>query len=150
MGKIFNKKTLIYSVFQGLGMLIAMALVFYFTLKSTNNEFLARAMGFSTLIFSNLLLILSSRSVSKPIYKTLFEKNPAFWFVALGALLFLGLSLYAPFLSSIFKFTPLTITQILIAFGVASFSILWFEIIKYLHYIKYDKRGIFSPEEIFE
>lgn len=144
--KIFNKKTLIYSVIQGLGMLLAVAAVFYFTLKSTGDENLSRAMGFSTLIFSNLLLILSSRSTSKPIYKTIFEKNPAFWFVALGALFFLALSLYVPVLEEIFKFAPLTLMEILIAFGVAFLSILWFEIVKYLHYTHYDKRGIFIPK----
>lgn len=148
--KIFNKKTLIYSVIQGLGMLLAVAAVFYFTLKSTGDENLSRAMGFSTLIFSNLLLILSSRSTSKPIYKTIFEKNPAFWFVALGALFFLALSLYVPVLEEIFKFAPLTLMEILIAFGAAFLSILWFEIVKYLHYMHYDKRGIFVPAESLE
>ena len=145
--KIFNKRTLIYSILQGFGMLIVMAGTFYFTLKFTSNEFIARAMSFSTLIFSNLLLILSSRSMSKPIYKTIFERNTAFWFVALGALFFLGLSLYTPFLSSVFKFNPLTFIELLIAGGLAFSSILWFEIVKYLHYVKYDKRGIFNPKE---
>lgn len=148
--KIFNKKTLIYSIVQGLGMLLAVAAVFYFTLKSTGDENVSRAMSFSTLIFSNLLLILSSRSTSKPIYKTIFEKNTAFWFVALGALFFLALSLYVPVIEEIFKFAPLTPMEILISFGVASLSILWFEIVKYLHYIHYDKRGVFIPKESLE
>jgi len=148
--KIFNKKTLIYSIIQGLGMLLAVAGVFYFTMQSTGDENLSRAMSFSTLIFSNLLLILSNRSASKPIYKTIFEKNPAFWFVALGALFFLALSLYVPVLEEIFKFAPLTLMEILISLGVASLSILWFEIVKYLHYLNYDKRGIFVPAESLE
>ncbi|MGY4884802.1 MAG: cation-translocating P-type ATPase [Nanobdellota archaeon] len=142
--KIFNKRTLIYSILQGFGMLLAMTGVFYFALKYTDNNSIARAMSFSTLIFSNLLLILSSRSNSKPIYKTIFEKNNAFWFVAIGALLFLGLAIYTPGLNDVFKFNPLTLNEILISFGVGVLSILWFEIIKYVHYIHYDKRGEFN------
>jgi len=142
--KIFSTKTLKYSIFQGFGILIAIAIVFYLALKSTNSEYVARAMSFSTLIFSNLLLILSSRSTSKPIYKTIFEKNIAFWVIAFGALLFLGLSLYNRFFNEVFKFSSISIMQLLIAFGAAFLTIVWFEIIKYLHYMKYDKRGIFK------
>jgi Ca2+-transporting ATPase len=141
--KIFDKRTLTYSILQGFGMLIAVALVFFLTLKSTSSENIARAMSFSTLIFSSLLLILSNRSNSKPIYKTIYEKNTAFWFVALGALFFLALSLYIPVLEEIFKFAPLTFNELGISFGAALLSIIWFEIIKYAHYIKYDKRGEF-------
>jgi len=112
-------------------------------LKSTSSENIARAMSFSTLIFSSLLLILSNRSNSKPIYKTIYEKNTAFWFVALGALFFLALSLYIPVFEEIFKFAPLTFNELGISFGAALLSIIWFEIIKYAHYIKYDKRGEF-------
>ncbi|MGV8152268.1 MAG: cation-translocating P-type ATPase [Candidatus Nanoarchaeia archaeon] len=134
--KIFNKITVIYSILQGFAMLLTLAIVFYMTLKLTSDEYLARTMGFSTLIFSNLLLILSDRSLSKPIYKTLFEKNTAFWFVALAALFFLGLAIYLPGLNNTFKFTPLSPSQLSIAFGIGFLSIAWFEIIKYLHYKK--------------
>lgn len=148
--KIFNRRTLIYSILQGFGMLLAMTIVFYLTIQHTDNENTARAMGFSTLIFSNILLILTNRSTSKPIYKTLFEKNTAFWFVAFGALFFLALSIYLPFFNQLFKFNPLTLKEILFSFGAATISILWFEIIKYTHYVKYDKKGIFNPPEYLD
>ncbi|HNZ52453.1 MAG TPA: cation-translocating P-type ATPase [Candidatus Pacearchaeota archaeon] len=138
--KIFNKRTLNHSIFQGLGMLLSMAALFYFTFKSTNNEYLARAMAFSNLIFSSLLLILSSRSISKPFYKTILEKNKAFWFVAIGALFFLALSLYTPFFNEVFRFSTLTIKELGISFGVALLGMLWFEIVKHTHYLHYDKK----------
>jgi len=134
--KIFNKNTLVFSVLQGLIMLFVVALVFYLTLRLTNNESEARALSFCTLIFSNLLLILSSRSMSKPIYETVFEKNKAFWFVALGALIFLGLSLYVPVLRGVFKFEQLHLMDGLIAFGAAGLSVVWFEVVKYFNYKK--------------
>jgi len=117
-------------------MLFVVALVFYLTLRLTNNESEARALSFCTLIFSNLLLILSSRSMSKPIYETVFEKNKAFWFVALGALIFLGLSLYVPVLRGVFKFEQLHLMDGLIAFGAAGLSVVWFEVVKYFNYKK--------------
>lgn len=138
--KVFDKKTFIYSTMQGLGILIFMAFVFYFTLKTSNNENLSRAMSFSTLIFSNLFLILSSRSSSKPIYKTLFEKNTAFLIISLGALTFLLFSLYTPFLKGVFKFASPSLLQLIVTFGIALLSVLWFEIIKKAHNKYYEKK----------
>lgn len=132
--KIFSKNTLIFSVLQGAIMLFFVALVFYLTLGLTNSESEARALSFCTLIFSNLLLILSSRSMSKPIYKTIFERNKAFWFVALGALIFLGFSLYVPVLRDVFKFGELHLIDGLIALGAAALSVVWFEAVKYFNY----------------
>jgi len=134
--KIFNKNTTVYSVLRGLVMLFIVALVFYITLRLTNNEYEARTLSFSTLILSNLLLILSNRSSSESIFKTIFEKNKAFWFVALGALIFLILSLYLPFLRDVFKFDALHAMDALIIFGAAGLNILGFEIIKYVSYKK--------------
>ncbi len=132
--KIFNKETLNYSILQGFGMLLVIALVFYIALVITNNENLSRAMCFSTLIFSNLLLILSNRSASKPLYKTLFERNLAFWIVVIGAISFLLLSIYTPLLREVFRFDTLTFIQVIITFVVALISILWFEFIRYFHH----------------
>jgi Ca2+-transporting ATPase len=134
--KIFNKKTLVYSILQGLFLLLVVALVFYLTLNVTNDEYKARALSFCTLIFSNLFLILSNRSLSEPIFKIIFKKNKAFWFVVIGALVFLGLSLYAPFLRETFKFSALYLKEILIALGAAGLSLFGFEIMKYVIYCR--------------
>jgi Ca2+-transporting ATPase len=134
--KIFNKTAINQSILRGIIMLLLVALVFYFTLRLTNNEYEARTLSFSTLILSNLLLILSSRSASEPIFKTVFEKNKAFWFVTLGALIFLGLSLFLPFLREVFKFDELHMIDALIVFAAAGLNLLGFEIVKYFSYKK--------------
>jgi Ca2+-transporting ATPase len=134
--KIFNKNTLIYSIIQGSIILIIVLLIFYLTLRITGNEYDARTLSFCTLIFSNLLLIASNRSLSEPIFKTIFERNRAFWFVVGGAITFLALGLYVPFLREIFKFSEVKIIYVLIGFGAAVLSIFSFEIVKYIRYVK--------------
>lgn len=129
--KIFNKKTLIISIIQGLIVLIFIALLYFFALKLTN-EYTARAMAFTALIFSNLLLILTNKSWKETIFKSINNKNNALKYVIIGALTFLAVSLFVPTIRELFKFESLSIIQILIALSVAILSILWFEIYKKL------------------
>jgi Ca2+-transporting ATPase len=93
----------------------------------------ARALSFTTLIIANLSLILTNRSWSRTILDSLRSPNAALWWVLTGAVAFLGLALYAPFLRSLFRFSTLHPIDLGICFAAGTASILWFEWLKVLN-----------------
>ncbi|MFH0961263.1 MAG: cation-translocating P-type ATPase [archaeon] len=130
--KIFNRRTVAYSVLQGVVVLGVVLASFYITLKSSGNAEEARAISFTTLIFANLLLIASNRSWSMTIFRSIARKNNALWVVFLGALSFLSAALLVPQLRDVFKFGVLHPADVAIAAFAAFASILWFELVKSL------------------
>lgn len=62
--------------------------------------------------------------------------NFAFWWVIGGALIFLLLVLYIPFLRQLFSFSLLHPIDIAICIGGGIVSLLWFEQLKCLNYPK--------------
>jgi Ca2+-transporting ATPase len=124
---IFNKEMLGKSIMQGVIMLIIFLTVFRLAiiLNKTTEE--ARAITFSALIFSNLALILSSRSNVMGIVGTLKKKNNVLWIIFLSTLLLLAISIYLPILRGIFGFDILSFYDLLFAFIASLASIAWFE-----------------------
>jgi Ca2+-transporting ATPase len=102
--RIFNKKTVRFSVFQGIIILSIVALLFYLTYSWTKSEAEARALSFTTLVILNLFLILINRSWATNIFESLKEKNNVLWMVIGGSVLFLICTLTIPFLRGLFKF----------------------------------------------
>ena len=127
---MFGGKTIMLAIFQGLFVLAIVLVVYALSYFKGHNPAEARALSFTTLIFSNLALIVTNRSWTKNIFKTFTVKNNAFWFVIGGAILFLFLVLYIPFLRNLFSFNLLHFEDLLIAFGAGMFSVLWFEVVK--------------------
>ncbi|MDR9900052.1 cation-translocating P-type ATPase C-terminal domain-containing protein [Aetokthonos hydrillicola Thurmond2011] len=87
-------------------------------------------MAFTTLIVSNLSMILSNRSWSRTIPEMLRSPNPALWWVIGGGIVFLGLVLYIPVLRHLFRFSFLHFEDLLVSLVSGVFSILWFEVLK--------------------
>jgi Ca2+-transporting ATPase len=56
--------------------------------------------------------------------------NSALWWVSGGALVFLGLVLYVPFLRQLFHFGVLHPIDLAICLAAGIVSILWFEVLK--------------------
>ena len=90
----------------------------------------SRAMTFTTLIVANLSLILTNASWSRSIIATLRSKNQAMWWVVGGAFVFLGLVLYVPFLSQLFRFKHLTPRRSPSCAARGLASVVWFELPK--------------------
>ena len=84
----------------------------------------ARALTYTTLIIANLCLILTNRSWSRTILETMSNPNPALWLVVRGALTFLAMVLYVPFLRELFGFAYLHFIDIAICLmaGITSTS----------------------------
>lgn len=137
---LFGTKQILLSLLQGLSVLIIVLGIFCISRwighpdSPKNLDANARALTFTTLIIANLGLIMSNRSLTKSLWIMLRSYNAALWWVVGGALGFLGLVLYVPFLRNLFSFQALHLTDLLICLGAGIISILWFEIFKWLRY----------------
>ena len=133
---LFNRLTVGLSLLQGVSVFLIVFAVFLFTRKLGHDDLEARTLTFTTLIVSNLGLILINRSWTRTVLHTLRSKNTALWLVFGGAIIFMGLILCIPFLRQLFHFTSLTPTGILICLVAGAFSIIWFELLKTIRKIK--------------
>jgi Ca2+-transporting ATPase len=127
---LFGKKLIGISLLQGLSVLGIVLAVFFIAFSRGLGERDARALAFGTLIIANLCLIMTNVSWSRTIFSTLRSSNAALWWVVAGALTFLGLALYVPFLRDLFRFSKLHPPDLLICFGAGALSIAWFEFLK--------------------
>jgi Ca2+-transporting ATPase len=127
---LFGRRTLGVSLLQGVSVLLIVMVVYSIALYRGHGELEARALTFTTLIIANLGLIFTNRSWSHSILRTLRSPNSALWWVCGGALLFLGLVLYIPFLRNLFHFGILHPLDLMICLSAGIVSILWFELLK--------------------
>ncbi len=121
--KIFNKKNIISSIFQGLVVTLIILFVFSLGLKNGMSEENLRAISFVILVVSNLGLILANLSMSESIW-SVFKKNISLLIVVVGSLAMLGLVLYVPFLRHLFKFSQLDVFDIFIASILGALAVL--------------------------
>ncbi len=131
---LFNWRTLIISLLQGVSVLLIVLAVYVVAMDRGNwtdqAAYGARAMAFTTLVLANIGLIVSNRSWSKTIITTLRSPNVAMWWVLAGAVFFLGLVIYVHPLRDLFKFETLHAVDLLICLAAAGASIVWFELFK--------------------
>ncbi|MCJ7443800.1 MAG: cation-translocating P-type ATPase [Methanotrichaceae archaeon] len=132
-GPLFNRRTLGLSFLQGLSVLIIVLAVFAVSLYRGQGEAEARTLTYVTLIIANLGLILTNRSWSRTIWETMSTPNPALWWVIGGALAFLALAIYVPFIRELFGFAYLQFIDIAICFMAGIASIIWFEGLKVIN-----------------
>jgi len=130
--RLFSLRTLTLSFLQGLGVLVILVAIYGYSLRRGQGEGEARALAFTTLIIANLCLILTNRSWSRTVVATARSRNPALWWVVGGALIFLGLVLYVPFLQQLFLFARLHWDDLALCLGAGAISVLWFEVFKFI------------------
>ncbi len=128
-GNIFGRRTIGWSLLQGLIVLLVCLGVFIVA-KIDFNIQSSRTMAFTTLIVANLTLILTNASWSRGIVGTLFSRNQALRWILGGAVLLLMLLLYVPPITRIFSFVKLSAAQIAVCVGLGVASVAWFEIVK--------------------
>jgi Ca2+-transporting ATPase len=119
-----------YSILQGISVLCIVLAVFLVAMYRGQGEADARTLSFTTLIIANLGLILTNRSWSRVILSTLRTPNTALWWVLGGALFFLGMVLYVPFMQRLFHFQTLHAFDLVICLLAGIISVLWFEGLK--------------------
>jgi P-type Ca2+ transporter type 2C len=126
----FGAKKIWLSCSQGIGILAIVFSVYFFGLKMNYNEHEVRALAFTTLIASNIAVILSNRSWTRNIFQILRTSNKTVKYVVGGAAFFLILVLNIPFLLNLFQFSKISLNEALICVSLGFSSIIWFEFYK--------------------
>jgi len=129
---MFNTKTVIINMLQGLGVLLATFGLFIFAIKSGKGELEARSFAFASLVLANLLLIVVNLSWNKNIHQILLSGTKTLLIVFCGAISFLLAVLYIPFFSNLFHLTPLHLNDFILIGLVVIISLTWFEILKFI------------------
>ena len=111
--KLFDRKSLIRSLFQGLSVLFFVLIVFLLALKLGKGADEARTITFAMLVFANLMLIISNLSLEGRILQKFHSENRALWMVVGGALLSLVMVLYVPTFRELFHFSVLHVDDLI-------------------------------------
>ena len=126
----FGTRKVIFSCLQGVGILLVTLVVYLGGLHFSFEVNQVRAMAFTTLIISNIAVILTNRSWTDNIFKIIATPNTAVLWVVGGAIFFLTLILNVPFFLELFQFNKLTLVQLLICISAGMSTVIWFEIYK--------------------
>jgi Ca2+-transporting ATPase len=130
--RLLTPRVIVVSVLQGASVLAATLSLFWYVAARGGSEAEARAVAFASLIMGNAVLILVNRSWSRTIAGTLGARNAPAWAVVSGALGFLLLALWVPWLRRLFRFAPISAGDLALAFGAGAASLAWFEALKAL------------------
>jgi Ca2+-transporting ATPase len=123
--KLFDRKNLIRSLFQGLSVLFFVLIVFLLALYLGKSENEARTITFAMLVFANLTLIISNLSLEGTILKKFNSQNRALWMVVGGALLSLVMVLYVPVFRDLFHFSVLHLDDLITILIGGIISAVW-------------------------
>jgi len=127
---LFSRKTFAISFLQGFSVLSIVFTVFLYSISQGKGELEARTLTFVTLVFSNLLLIVTNLSWSNHLIRILRSTNRTTWAIICGSVIFLLIILYVPFLRGVFHFAPLHADDLVVTFIAGVTSIIWFEVLK--------------------
>jgi Ca2+-transporting ATPase len=126
----FGVKKILLSCLQGAGILIVTLAVYLVGLHLGYDTKTVRAMAFTTLLFSNIAVILTNRSWTDNIFKIIATPNKAVLWVTGGAIFFMTLILNIPFFLDLFQFNKLQLINIVVCISAGLATIVWFEIYK--------------------
>lgn len=125
-----NWKELTISIIQGVAITAGVLFIYQYTVQAGGSEEKTRAMVFTTLIFANILLSLANRSFYYSLFESFGNKNRLFAAVSSLTLILLFAILYVEPLAGFFRLTGLDMRETGTAIGIASASVLWFEVYK--------------------
>lgn len=127
-----NIRELGISIIQGLLITAGVLFVYQYAVKNGDSEETTRAMVFTTLIFANVFLCLVNRSFVYSVLDSFKNNNKLFSLIIGVTLLLLFAILYVPIFAKFFKLTSLNAYQLGVCLLVATVSVLWFEVYKWL------------------
>lgn len=139
---LFGVHEVTFGVLQGLVGLAACVSSFVFTLHTGAPDSEARAAAFITLIGINVVLVLSNRSWTKPAHQTVRRHNAVLWWVLAVTLMVLGVSLFVPVVSVLFRFSLPSSESLVVAGAVTAFA---FGLIEGLKIIRHATHGRSDP-----
>lgn len=127
----FSWKELSFSILQGLIITFGTLFMYQYSVQNGYDEGLTRTMVFTTLITSNIFLVLVNRSFYYSIFTTLTYKNNLVILI-MGLTVFIsGLILYVKPLTEFFKFEHLIPSQLELCILVGFTAVIWYEFVKF-------------------
>ena len=130
--RLFDRRTIAVALLQGA---LAFALVLLATglaLRGGHDPERVRTLAFSTLVMTNLALILANRSASRGPLSMLRAPNPALWWIVGGAVSVLLLSLAVAPLRAVFRFAVPSPSDVGAVFALGGVALLGFEALRRL------------------
>lgn len=127
---MINKRTMLVSVIQGLGILATIFALFLFAVASGEGELEARSLAFASIVLASVMLIVVNMSWNKNIIQILLSANKALYMILGGTIVALAAILYTPFLSDLFHMVPLHTGHIIYVALAVCISLAWFELLK--------------------
>lgn len=131
---VLNKTTLIKSIFQGLAIFISSFGTYYIVLnKFPTNPNLARTLGISILLLSNLFLVHVNNSSIDSVIQTFKQliHDKVMWAINLITIFIIIIMVYTP-INKFLKLTTLTFNQFVYMVIISIISVFWYEILKIL------------------
>ncbi|MEI7831030.1 MAG: cation-translocating P-type ATPase [Prolixibacteraceae bacterium] len=126
-----NVKQAVADCYQaGIRVVMITLIVYFIGLRLGYSSEEVRTMTFTTIIISNIPVILTNRSWSNNIFRIIATPNKAVLWVPGGAIFFLLLVLNVPFFLSLFQFQKLSLINMIICSLAGMTTIVWFEIYK--------------------
>lgn len=129
---ILNKETLIKSTIQGLVIFATIFGIYYITLNGKPENYdLARTMGISVLLLSNLFLVHVNSSSTESMFRTFKKlmKDKVMWGISIITILFMLVMIYSP-INKFLKLTALTLNELIIILLLSITSVFWYEFVK--------------------
>lgn len=127
--RLFSLGTIVTAVMQGVSVLVVCVGVFLLA-RTDHSADAARALTFTTLVVSFVMIILINRSWTRSALEMLRYPNAALRWVVLGTCLFLAVVLWLPFARRLFHFAPLHVMDLVLSLGAGVVCVLWFELYK--------------------
>jgi Ca2+-transporting ATPase len=127
---LFDRRTVVLSVLQGLGVLLVTFGVLTWALLSGLPVQDARVLTFATLVIADLGLILANRSRSGSIFTALLPRNRALEFVLGGAAVLLAAIIAVPGLRELFSFGVVHMDDLLVIVAATFLALLWLEAVR--------------------
>lgn len=128
--RVLDRPTVTLALAQGLVALAVVIGVYLYGMAQGLSGDGLRALTFVTIVVANLCLICTNRSWTESIVSTIRKPNRAFWWVITGTVVFLAAALVVPGLRDIFRFAPLSLSNLLLCTTCGVLSIAWFEAFK--------------------
>jgi Ca2+-transporting ATPase len=142
--RLFEREVLLRGLWQGSGLLIVLIGVNIIARALAGSDDAARAATFCVLVLSNLGLIYVNRSWSEPTWRRHASRNPAFAFVAVGAIALLAMIFGMPPVSALFVFAIPGWPLVAVGASAIVLSLAWFEAVKGLANRR-QRTGLFTP-----
>jgi len=143
---ILDGYILIKSIIQGLVIFAFSFGIYYITSYQHPEHYeLARTMGISVLLLSNLFLVHVNSSHLDSVFYTLTKliKDKVMWIVSFATIVVMFAIIYTP-INNLLKLTHLSFKQLLLVILLAIVSVFWYEIVKFILRKKEQKKSFQS------